>query len=325
MEPSVRNSRTTAAGHLDRIGLFALVAETGSVAEAARRLGVVKSSVSTRLARLERDLAARLFDRSAAGMRLTEAGLSLQVHARAILKEAEAAIVALRAQEAPRGTLRVSMPAGIADPVVLPALARFLEAFPGIGLDIVATDAILDLDVERIDVALRVGWIEDGRFVARRLTSLTDVLCAAPSYLAAVAPFERPSDLERCAWIGFRAFGARQTLHLTDAAGSTVDVTVDCRVATTSGLQIKHWAVAGAGVCRMPVETMAEELADGRLVRVLPTFVTTPAASLYLVHRAERQRPANVRRLIDFLVEAFRPPPQRRRNPAPIASSGSSQ
>jgi DNA-binding transcriptional LysR family regulator len=108
-----------------------------------------------------------------------------------------------------------------------------------------------------------------------------------------------PADLARHAWIGFAAHGLDPVFAIEGPDGAVSEVRLACRVTTTSGLSIRDWAVAGAGVARMPDFAVRAELADGRLVRVLPGHVVGRPA-LYAVYPPERLRPANVRRLIDF-------------------------
>jgi DNA-binding transcriptional LysR family regulator len=290
---------------LARLVVFAEVVEAGSIAEAARRLGIVKSALSERLTDLEASLGVKLLERSARGVRPTEAGALILGPAKGIRREGEIALAALREAEAPRGTLRISIPAGIADRLVLPALARFLGDFPGISLDVVATDAIVDLDEARVDVALRLGWIDDGRFIARPLRRLERVVFASPAYLARAGTPSRPSDLEGHDWIGFAAFGRTPSLRFTGTDGTMSEVMLACRVHTTSAHTLRSWALEGVGVTHMPDTAVSAEIASGALVRVLADW-QLPAPTLYVVYRPERYRPANAKRLIDFLVAAFR-------------------
>ena len=136
---------------------------------AARRLGVVKSSLSHHVAGLERDIGAKVLHRSGRGVVLTAVGEILAAHGRTIVQEAARAISAAKEAEAPQGTVRISTPAGIADALLIPMLASFLEKYPGITLDVVTTGQMLDIANERLDVAFRIGGALDGPFIARKL------------------------------------------------------------------------------------------------------------------------------------------------------------
>lgn len=309
----VRPNRTIAVEHLHRLVVLAEIADAGGIAAAARRMGVAKSSVSHHVAALERAIGARVLHRTGRGVALNAIGSTLALHGRAIRAEAEAAQDATRAAEQPVGRLGIATPAGIADALLLPMLAAFLARYPGIRIAAVATDALADLAAERLDLAFRIGRRDDaasadGRMIVRALHRGTDIVVAAPSYCAANPPIEVPADLSRHPWIGFAAHGDRPVFELEALDGTRTEVRLDCRVTTTSGLSIRDWALAGAGVARMPDFAVRAELADGRLVRLLPGHIIG-RASLYAVYAPERLRPANVRRLIDFARAWFAPQP----------------
>lgn len=286
--------------------VLAEIADSGSLTGAAARLGLVKSSISHHVAALERRLGIKVLDRSGRGVTLTPVGITLAAHGRAIRAEARSAEIAAKESEQPRGTLRISMPSGIADAILIPMLTNFLISFPGIDIDAVATDQMLDLARERIDVAFRIGGAEDGPFIARRLYEDRNIFVAAPSYLATAPAIAIPADLSRHPLIGFAAFGKVQSFQIESEHESRIEVEMRCRVTTTSGLAIKHWAIAGAGIARMPVYVANDDIAAGRLVRVLPRHDAQHPV-IHAVYLPERFRPANARRLIDFALAWFKP------------------
>jgi len=247
----------------------------------------------------------------------------LAARGRAIAREAEAAGAAVREGEAPRGHLRLGMPAGIADALVLPLLARFLDAHPGLTVEAVAHDGLADLAADQLDAAFRVGSVQDGPFVARRLHTGCDIFVAAPGLLARLPHIAAPRDLVGLPFIGFTAFGRQPTFLIEGEDGSRAEIEVSCRVTTSNGLAIRHWAVTGAGLARLPDFAVAEELADGRLVRVLPGHVAG-RPSLFVLYLPERQRPANICRLIAFSLAQFDRPasPSRPSGMSPGSRSG---
>jgi len=289
---------------IHRLTILAEIADSGSISAAARRLGVVKSSISHHIAELEREVGAKVLHRSGKGVALTSVGEVLAGHGRTIAREAAEAITAAKEAEAPHGIVRISMPSGIADAKLIPMLSAFLEQYPGISIDALATDQMVDLVEHRIDVAFRIGGIADGPFVARRLASDHNVFVAAPSYLARASPITIPADLSSHPLIGFTAFGSRQSFQLEERDGRSCEVEMTCRVTTTSSLAIKHWALAGAGIARYPHGVVVDELKDGRLVNVLPNH-TNHHPPLSIVYMPERFRPANVRRLIEHALAYF--------------------
>jgi len=290
--------------HLHRLAVLAEIADVGSLSAAARRLGVVKSALSHHVAALEREVGAKVINRLRRGAVLTAVGEILAAHGRTIVKEADQAMMAAKAAEAPHGTLRISMPAGIADAWLIPMLAAFLDTYPGILIDAVATDAFLDIAAERIDVAFRIGAAGDGPFIARKLAEGCNVLVASPDYLAKAPRIDIPADLARHPMIGFAAFGKRPSFALEAGNGTRTEVEMDCRVTTTSALAIMHWAIAGVGIARMPRRTVQTEIDRGTLVQVLPTY-TPLGFPVFAVYMPERFRPANARRLIDHATAWF--------------------
>ncbi|MFZ4808690.1 MAG: LysR family transcriptional regulator [Hyphomicrobiaceae bacterium] len=289
---------------IHRLTVLAEIADSGSISAAARRLGVVKSSISHHIAELEREVGAKVLHRSGRGVALTAVGAVLARHGRTIAKEAAEAIAAAKEAEAPHGTIRISMPSGIADATLIPMLAAFLARYPGIAIDAVATDQMLDLIEQRLDVAFRIGGIADGPFVARRLASDHNVFVAAPAYLARSPAIAIPADLASHPLIGFTAFGQRQSFRLEGPEGRSTEVEMTCRVTTTSSLAIKHWTLAGAGIARYPFGVVADDIKQGRLANVLPDHIN-PHPPLSIVYMPERFRPANVRRLIEHALEYF--------------------
>jgi DNA-binding transcriptional LysR family regulator len=235
---------------------------------------------------------------------LTAIGEILATHGRTIVKEGAQALAAAKHADAPRGVIRISMPAGIADEPLIPMLASFLDRYPAISIDAIATDRLLDLVSDRIDVAFRVDGVEDGPFIARTLVSDHNVFVASPAYLERAPSITKPADLTKHPLIGFAGFGKRQTFQLEGPGGVRLEIEMDCRVTSTSGLAIKHWALSGVGVARFPRCGVASEIKSRRLVHVLPDYAS-PSYSLSVIYMPERFRPASARRLIDHAVQYF--------------------
>jgi len=287
------------------LDLFAQVVEAGSITAAASQLGVSKSSVSTRVAALEAALGVRLLARSKSGVQPTEPGARMLSHASHLFGELDAALEDVRKDKAsPAGTLRISMPAGIADLMLVPLIARFLQRCPDVRLEVQATDSVVELRQSAIDVAFRFGWIKDGDFIAKKVCQYREVICASPGYLAAHPAIVTPRDLAAHAWIGFTGFGgAQQTLEMRDSRRRRCRVTVHCRVRTGNAPSQKFWALAGAGVTHLPHFAVAEELRAGRLAAVLQEY-ELDGPSLYVVYLADRYKTAALKALLAFVEEA---------------------
>jgi len=166
--------------------LFARVVDEGSFSRAAERLGLPKSTVSRRVAALESHLGERLLLRTTRKLTVTEFGLAVLAHAHHVVEDVEAAeSLAQNRQSEPSGRLRVSMPNDLANLVLAPALAAFVERYPKISLDVDLSARFVDLVAESFDVALRPGRLrDDATLAARRIATFSSSLYAAPAYLA---------------------------------------------------------------------------------------------------------------------------------------------
>ena len=292
---------------LAEVELFLQVVEAGSITAAAEQLGLAKSAVSSRIAELEAVIGVRLLTRSKRGVAPTAAGERMKTHGKELLTSLQHALEDVRGDEAePSGQLRVSVPAGIADEILVPVLSAFLHRHPRIRLDVLATDSLVDLRQAGVDIALRFGWIESGDFVARKLAQYGESLVAAPPYLHDRAPITTLTDLARQAWIGYAGFGGtNQKLQARDPCGRLQQVAVECRLRTSNAPSQKAWCLAGLGITRLPDFLIRRELAEGRLVPVLPQF-RLDGPSLYAVYLSDRYRTAGAKALLHFLESSLR-------------------
>ena len=148
--------------NLNRLGYFAAVVENGSFTRAAERLGIGKTVVSQHVARLERELGVSLLLRTTRRVQPTEAGRQLYARCKTILTEADTALAELSEVNAePRGLLRITAPSDFGAFVVAPLATAFCDVHPKVSIDLVLSDQKLDLIARDIDLAVRVGWLED--------------------------------------------------------------------------------------------------------------------------------------------------------------------
>ena len=290
---------------LSDLHLLSIVAEAGGISAAATRAGTAKSSISTRISRLESTVGVRLLTRSRLGAKPTHAGERLLSLSRRIQGDLEDAIASIRANERDiAGELRLSCPAGIADALIVPRLAGFLRQHPAVTLDIRATDEIVDPRQDGIDLAFRFGWLHgaESGLVARSIGAYRGMICASPSYLASSKIVTQPSDLLTMTWIGYSEFGGTtHRLKLRDRDGRSHALQLTSRVRTSSALQVKNWAVEGLGVTRLPEFLIRGELVSGELVQLLPAY-TFANPSLFVLYARDRYRPTRLRALISHLT-----------------------
>src|SRR3954469_24806753 len=181
---------------LDELAVFLAILDEGSLAAAGRKLRRSPPAVTRALAGLEDRLGARLVERTTRRSRPTEAGGRLGEHARGGLAGYGEAVREAAAGPV-RGVLRVTAPLVFGRRHVTPIVASFLDAYPGVRVDLVLSDRNLDLIADGLDVALRIGALADSSLVARRVGEVRRVLVASPSYLAARAALRGPEDLAR--------------------------------------------------------------------------------------------------------------------------------
>ncbi|KRB64162.1 LysR substrate-binding domain-containing protein [Noviherbaspirillum sp. Root189] len=176
--------------------VFSQIVDSGSLAQAARVLGLAPATVTGVLARTEKKLGVRLLDRTTRRISVTEAGRLWYEHANRITEQAMEAEDAVRSLAAePRGTLRVTLPLGVAMTFVYPHLQEFSTQYPKIHLDLQVSDRIVDLVGNRFDLAFRAGQAKDSDLMIRRLLYYRRITCASPRYLALYGAPQHPSDL----------------------------------------------------------------------------------------------------------------------------------
>ncbi|AGI24530.1 LysR substrate-binding domain-containing protein [Pseudomonas sp. MT3] len=291
---------------LNDLFYFAKVVECGGFAAAGRLLGLPKSRLSRRVAELEARLNVRLLQRTTRKLALTDLGERYYRHCQAMLVEAEMADeVAAQLSAEPRGRVKLSCPVALAETSLNEMLPGFLAAYPQVNLELLLTNRRVDLLNEGVDVALRVRapGDEDLSLISRRLRQAMTALVAAPELLHG-RQLTHPEDLAALPILG--AIGSDRKVHmkLLGPQGEVCELALDARLAAEDFNLRKNVALAGLGVTQLPNYYCIEELADGRLVRVLPEW-REPEANLQAVYPHRRGILPAVRALLDYLEEGF--------------------
>ncbi|MEM7471592.1 MAG: LysR substrate-binding domain-containing protein [Pseudomonadota bacterium] len=283
------------------IPVFVAVADNGSFAAAARKLGITKSAVSKRIGGLEAHLGAQLFHRSTRSISLTEAGeiyLAHAVQALGSAQEAEDAVAALQGD--PVGHLKVSVPMSFGQLHVAPAIPEFLRLHPGITLELSMDDRFVDLVDSGMDLALRAGSLPDSALIARKLAPIYSVIVAAPSYLDRAGAPLHPQDLmdHDCLHYAY----SRDPLEWKFIGDDgEIAVRTKGRFRVNNSEALCTTLIAGLGIGRLPTFIAGAHLAAGRLQRVLPNFLM-PEQALYAVFPERQHVPAKVRAFVDFFA-----------------------
>lgn len=286
---------------LRRMAVFAKVVECGAMSAAARELGMTASAVSQQIRQLEEETGVVLLHRSTRKLTLTEAGAAFYEGCAAMMAAAQRAEQSLaELRDAPMGELRVAAPVDFAGTHLAPALAPLLTAHPNLSLRLFADDARVDLIEMRIDLAVRVGRLADSSLVARPLATWAEVLCAAPAYLARCGMPTVPSDLVQHSWLTLTVLEEPQWVDLIGPAGEQERLRVEGRIASNNANSLKQLTLAGLGIARQPLPDVAAELADGRLLRILPDW-SVPDIGVYAVTPRREAQPAKVRHAIEAL------------------------
>lgn len=290
---------------LTALQVFRRVAERGSFAEAGRSLGLSPAAISKNVAELEAHVGARLIQRTTRRMALTEEGrLYLEHVSRALdaLAEADTALCPIKA--APSGTLKVSAPMTVTLTHLSGAIPAFLQRHPGLRLNLHLDDRRVDIVREGFDLAIRGSdRLEDSSLVARPLTAMPHVLCAAPGYFERRGLPAVPADLQALDCVRFSLSGHADVWEFRQGA-RTERVTVDARYSVNSSLAVRDALLAGFGVSLIPRAYVKDDLRAGRLQVALPDWETREA-TLYAVYPSRHYVAPKLRALLDFLVEEF--------------------
>ncbi|TCO36831.1 LysR family transcriptional regulator [Dokdonella fugitiva] len=290
---------------LAEIACFVEVAHRLSFAQAAVRLGMHVSGVSRAVAALESRLGVRLLQRTTRQVGLTEAGRAHLARCEAVLAEiAEAEAAASATGGALRGRLRASIPSGLGLAHLTPRLGEFLAAHPELELDLHLSNRNVDLVEEAFDVAIRVGELRDSRLVARRLGDSRRILVASAAYLAAAGRPRRPADLDRhaCLVLDVGAIAERWEL---ERRGHGETVRVRARVRSNNALALLDACRVGVGIALLPQFAVADDLAAGRLVRVLDAWAAMEQG-IFAIYPGNRFIPAKVRAFVEFVETCVR-------------------
>ncbi len=285
---------------IEDIQAFVAVADAGGLSPAALRLGVSKSIVSRRLARLEKSLGATLLTRSTRGASLTEAGATFKEHAMRIAAEADAARDAISSDGMVRGRLRVAAPLSFSATTFAPVLAELAVRYPELEIQASFSDRKVDLVAEGFDAAIRLGLLDDSNLVARRVATFGGALVASPAYLQKHGVPRTPEDLLEHATVN-RINDEWPLLH--DGKPLTVHPR-NSRFTADNGATLVPAVLAGLGIALMPSFLIAEHVASGAMVVVMADY-PLPEAGVYVVRPPGGSAPCKVRVLIDIMAEKF--------------------
>jgi len=286
--------------------VFLRVVETGSFSEAARQLRMTPSSVSKLVGRIEARLGVRLLERSTRRLSLTQEGRIYYDRSQSLLADLEEIERDLSQGAASiAGTVRVSASVGFGMVAVEPLLPAFWAEYPNVAVDLSLSDEIVDLYLDRTDVAFRVGVLTSSSLTARKLGTAPRKIVAAPDYLRRHGRPESVADLARHACLGLNFRRSIPVWPLRDG-GRIVDRGVSGPLLANNGETVRRMALAGMGLARMGEFHIREDLRTGTLVEVLAGASEGDHEDVHALFLGRERMPQRVRAFLDFMTPRLR-------------------
>lgn len=290
---------------MSSMAIFRRVVEAKNFSAVARETNMSQSTVSKHIAALEDRLGTKLLNRSTRSVQLTEAGKEYYHHCIRILndfQEAEASVG--KGKIKPTGTLRISTSAAFGRVFVLPNLAEFFGAYPDINVDLIFDDDYTDLVKEGIDLAIRIGPLEDSSLIARKIGSSQRVTVASPEYLVKHGRPKKPVDLleHDCLYYSLKKFPDIWYFNSTQKGEESVRVSG--RLKASSPEAICDAAIEGMGIALLGEWYARPHIESGRLNLLMPDYRPT-AFDIHAIYPERRFVPQKVKRMISFLADKF--------------------
>ena len=288
------------------MSVFIAVVDAGSFIGAVDGLRMSKAAVSRHVDALEQRLGVRLLQRTTRRLSLTDDGRTFYQRAKEVLSALDDAEAALTSRSAePSGVIRVNVPLTFGVDHLAPLWPRFLNAHPKVDLDITLNDRVVDLVDEGYDLAVRIGAMPDSTLVSRHLADTRMILCATPNYLAQHGVPQQPRDLTAHRVLSYTNSASRDEWTFICPDGHSVAARLHARVHSNNGDTCRAIALGDGGIMLQPDFMLDADLRAGRLREIMPDY-QAGTLGIYAVYPTRKQLPLKVRRLVDFLVDAFR-------------------
>jgi len=289
----------------EEIQAFVQIVEAATITAAAERLGLAKSAVSRRLSELEDELGVELFHRTTRKLTLTDSGRGFYQRSTRILADLnEAQDAVSQAHQELSGQLRITAPFSFGMLHLGPAIIEFQQLHPKIKFDIDFNDRQLDLIQEGFDLGIRIADLKDSSLIARKLASVSTVVCASPDYLKAHGTPATPEDLNEHQCLTYSYLDIPDQWSFIDLQGQLQTITVPNVMQVNNGDFMRRAAIADLGVLRQPTFIAYESITKGELIPILEDY-TIPSINAYAIYPPTRHLSQRVRTFIDFLVERF--------------------
>jgi len=286
---------------LDELIVFTKVVEAKSFTAAGEKLGLPKSTVSQKVARLEKRLGVQLLARSTRQVRPTNPGASYYERCVRAIAEIEEAELSLRqAHQAPRGLIRMTAPVEFSVNFLGPLIGEFVGQYPEVQVQVDATSRLVDLVEEGADLAIRVNLVGSPSLISRKVLAMHRGLYASPTYLKSKGKPKRPTDLGQHSCLWFQAGSRTPEWTLVSATGKR-NVPITGPIAANNYSLLRDAAIAGAGIALLPSYLCRDAVGDKRLVPVLPEWKPEDVP-LYLLYPTRRYLSSAVQSFMDFMA-----------------------
>ncbi len=292
---------------LTTLKLFIEVMQQSSFAKVARRHNIDPSSVSRSIAKLEEELGIRLFQRNTRKLKPTEAGAIYFERIFPIIDELELARqVATDLSTEPQGTLRVTASAVFAEKQIIPLLPKLSHIYPSLSFEFILTDSYIDLIKERIDVAIRLGTLQDSSYIVRHLRKMNFHICASPDYIEQHGKPQTPQQIENHNCLLFPRGRYNLNWLFRDSKGKVTEIEISGKYLLTNSLAIERCAIYGMGLALLPDWLVDRDIQSGKLVRLLAEYDITATnfeSSVWLLYPSKEYIPLKTKLFIDYLVK----------------------
>lgn len=287
------------------LNLFVEVVQQGSFAKVARMRNIDPSSVSRTIAKLEAELGIKLFQRSTRKLEPTEAGIIYFERVFPLLDRLEAAKqIATDIHYQPQGKLRVTAGSAFAQVQIVPLLPEFTAAYPDLSIELILTDAYLDLIEERIDLAIRLGTLQDSSYMVKRLRKMNFYVCASPQYLHKYGTPSIPQDVENYHCLLFPRANYSLSWLFEDKKGKVTEIQIKGKYLLTDSLAIRQCAILSMGLALLPDWLISDDIRAGSLVHLFAKYQVTATnyeSSIWLLYPSRTYIPTKTQVLINYL------------------------
>ncbi len=281
------------------------VVETASFTAAADRLGISKALVSKYIGEVEKNTGVRLFNRTTRQIALTESGKSYYNQSLELLEQYNSMLENIAGEQAGlKGKLRISAPFSFGEQILAPVLPEFMQAYPGLKIELLLSNKPVDMLEEGIDLRIRIGRIEDSSMIARKLQTIPLILAASPAYIEKAGQPHTPENLNQFNCIIDSNFGLSTHWPLFDKNNEKKQIAVRSSLSVNGSKAVAELAAAGAGIGLVPFNVVEKDFKSGRLIRVLADYQSLEFG-LYLMYPHRQYVSRKLRCFIEFMQQKF--------------------